>query len=50
MGKTISLIKHPFKNYNLENRVHKIVSQPKPIPAPKHEIDRIHVDRLMKGL
>ncbi|KAG5882139.1 hypothetical protein JTB14_005968 [Gonioctena quinquepunctata] len=48
MGKIYSTIKHPLRNFNLESRAHKIISQPKPIPAPRHEKDQIDIERLMK--
>ncbi|XP_023023345.1 NADH dehydrogenase [ubiquinone] 1 alpha subcomplex assembly factor 4 [Leptinotarsa decemlineata] len=48
MGKIFSTVKHPFRNFNLEYRAHKVISQPKPIPAPLHEKDQIDVERLMK--
>lgn len=50
MGKVISRFKHPFRNFNLEERAHKVISQPKPVLAPKHEKDQAYVDRLIKGL
>ncbi|KAL3277398.1 hypothetical protein HHI36_012747 [Cryptolaemus montrouzieri] len=47
MGKILSRMKRPFRNYNVENRAHKIISKDKPVPAPKYETDRIEIDRLM---
>ncbi|KAJ8920525.1 hypothetical protein NQ315_005394 [Exocentrus adspersus] len=49
MGKALSMIKNPFKNFNLESRAHNIISQSKPVPAPKHKNDQIDLDRLMKA-
>ncbi|XP_060526200.1 protein NDUFAF4 homolog [Cylas formicarius] len=48
MGKVLSSIKHPFRNFNLESRAHKVISQPKPKPAPKHTRDQIEIERLIK--
>lgn len=50
MGKALSTIANPFKNFNLESRAHKVISQPKPIPAPKHKKDQLDFERLMKGI
>ncbi|XP_018579512.1 protein NDUFAF4 homolog [Anoplophora glabripennis] len=48
MGKALSLISNPFKNFNLESRAHKVISQPKPVPAPRHKKDQLDFERLMK--
>nr|CAI5818634.1 unnamed protein product [Callosobruchus analis] len=48
MGKIFSSIKHPFRNFNLESRAHKIISQEKPKPAPWHKRDQMEIERLMK--
>ncbi|KAF7268821.1 hypothetical protein GWI33_018167 [Rhynchophorus ferrugineus] len=48
MGKILSTIKHPFRNFNLESRAHKIIGQSKPIPAPKFEKDELDLQRLQK--
>lgn len=50
MGKALSTIANPFKNFNLESRAHKVISQSKPIPAPKYKKDELDFDRLMKGI
>lgn len=49
MGKVFSNIKSPLKNFNLDNRVQKIISQPKPTPAPRHEKDKENFERLLRG-
>lgn len=49
MGKVLSVV-NPFRNFNVESRAHKVVSQSKPIPAPKHKTDQIDIERLIKGL
>ncbi|KAJ8984729.1 hypothetical protein NQ317_004993 [Molorchus minor] len=48
MGKLLSKVSHPFKNFNLESRAHNIISQPKPTPAPRFQTDEIDLQRLMK--
>ncbi|KAK9874966.1 hypothetical protein WA026_005781 [Henosepilachna vigintioctopunctata] len=48
MGKVLSRVKRPFQNFNLESRVHKIISQEKPVPAPKYESVQLEIERLMK--
>lgn len=38
MGTVVSrLMVRPLKNYNVENRAHKVISKPKPEPAPQYE-------------
>jgi NADH dehydrogenase [ubiquinone] 1 alpha subcomplex assembly factor 4 len=49
MGKVLSLMGRPLRNYNIENRAHKIISKEKPTPAPKHKSDQIDYERMMKG-
>lgn len=49
MGKYLSVL-NPFRNFNIENRAHKAISQTKPSPAPKFEADQKVLDRLLKGL
>ncbi|KAJ8933628.1 hypothetical protein NQ314_013891 [Rhamnusium bicolor] len=48
MGKVFSMISNPFKNYNLESRAHKVISQAKPTPAPRHKTDEVDFERFMK--
>jgi NADH dehydrogenase [ubiquinone] 1 alpha subcomplex assembly factor 4 len=48
MGKVLSLMGRPLRNYNIENRAHKIISKEKPTPAPKHKSDQIDYERMMK--
>ncbi|KAJ8945872.1 hypothetical protein NQ318_002712 [Aromia moschata] len=48
MGKVLSMVANPFRNFNLESRAHKVISQAKPTPAPRHKKDQIDIDRLMK--
>ncbi|KAB0802317.1 hypothetical protein PPYR_04503 [Photinus pyralis] len=39
MGKVLSVMFRPLRDYNLESRAHKVISKEKPIPAPKHHSD-----------
>ncbi|XP_056631879.1 protein NDUFAF4 homolog isoform X2 [Diorhabda sublineata] len=48
MGKVFSSIKNPFKNFNLESRAHKVISQPKPIPAPRHKRDQETYEQMIQ--
>lgn len=49
MGKVFSvLIKKPIRNYNVENRAHKLISKDKLPPAPKYETDQDHIEKLLK--
>ncbi|XP_017882531.1 protein NDUFAF4 homolog [Ceratina calcarata] len=36
MGKAYSLLLRPFRNFNVESRAQRIISQDKPTPAPHH--------------
>lgn len=49
MGKVMSVIGRPFRNFNIESRAHKIISKDKPTPAPKHKTDQINYERIMQG-
>ncbi|CAH0553983.1 unnamed protein product [Brassicogethes aeneus] len=48
MGKALSVVKNPFKNFNVESRAHKVISQAKPKPAPKYKADEATLDKLIK--
>lgn len=37
MGKTASRMSRPLKNWNVENRAHKVISKEKPSVAPSYE-------------
>ncbi|XP_063909071.1 protein NDUFAF4 homolog [Zophobas morio] len=49
MGKILSLMGRPLRNFNVESRAHKIISQEKPVPAPKHKSDQLIYDEIMKN-
>ncbi|XP_044259412.1 protein NDUFAF4 homolog [Tribolium madens] len=48
MGKVMSMMGRPFRNFNIESRAHKIISKDKPTPAPKHKSDQLDYERLIK--
>jgi NADH dehydrogenase [ubiquinone] 1 alpha subcomplex assembly factor 4 len=53
MGKALSSLAAtataPLRNYNIEQRVQKVISQNKPKPAPKYESDKQELERIMRG-
>lgn len=50
MGKVMSVITRPIKNYNVEHRAHRIISKEKPTAAPHYQSDIEQVEKLLKGL
>lgn len=48
MGKIISKVKHPFRNFNLESRAHKVIGATKPKPAPRHLKDELDLKRIKR--
>lgn len=50
MGKVMSLVTRPMKNYNIESRAHKIISKEKPKPAPRYEASIKEAEELLKGI
>ncbi|KAK4883695.1 hypothetical protein RN001_007014 [Aquatica leii] len=48
MGKILSTISTPMRDFNLESRAHKIISRDKPTVAPKHKSDEKEYLRLLK--
>ncbi|XP_066246178.1 protein NDUFAF4 homolog [Euwallacea similis] len=46
MGRAISKIKHPFRDFNLESRVHKLIGQTNKRPSPRYEKDEQDVERI----
>lgn len=52
MGKVASRIAllNPFRNFNIEDRAHKVISQSKPVPAPKHKVDALNYEKILRGL
>ena len=49
MGKAMSVITSPFKYYNIESRAHKVISQSKPVVAPKFKDTIKDLERVIKG-
>ncbi|GLV44310.1 uncharacterized protein CBL_12394 [Carabus blaptoides fortunei] len=48
MGKVFSILSRPVKNFNIESRAHKIISQDKPVPAPKHKASIEQAERILQ--
>lgn len=49
MGKVFSQMIRPFRNYNVESRAHKVISQNKPVPAPHHKVEAMEIEQILKG-
>lgn len=49
MGKAMSVVSKPLRDFNLESRAHKVISQ-KPKLAPKYERDFTELEKLKKGI
>lgn len=49
MGKAISIMSRPLRDFNLESRAHKVISKEKPTAAPKHKSDELTYERIIKG-
>jgi len=45
----MSVITSPFKYYNIESRAHKVISQSKPVVAPKFKDTIKDLERVIKG-
>ena len=45
----MSVITSPFKYYNIESRAHKVISQSKPVVAPKFKDTIKDLERVLKG-
>lgn len=45
----MSVITSPFKYYNIESRAHKVISQSKPVVAPKFKDTLKDLERVLKG-
>ncbi|KAF2891868.1 hypothetical protein ILUMI_14304 [Ignelater luminosus] len=48
MGKAISVMSRPLRDFNLESRAHKVISKEKPTAAPKYKSDELTYERMMK--
>lgn len=51
MGKVASRLTlfNPLRDYNIENRAHKAISNPNRTAAPKHKVDALNYERILKG-
>ncbi|XP_017769493.1 PREDICTED: protein NDUFAF4 homolog isoform X2 [Nicrophorus vespilloides] len=47
MGKALSTIRNPLRNFNLEGRAHAAVSKNKPTAAPKHKADQMNYEQIL---
>ncbi|XP_050315345.1 protein NDUFAF4 homolog [Anthonomus grandis grandis] len=46
MGRAISKIKHPWRDFNLESRAEKVISNPVKTAAPRHKKDALDLERM----
>lgn len=49
MGKVLSIVPRQLKQFNIENRAHKVISKDKPTPAPKYPTTIEELERIAKG-
>lgn len=50
MGKVLSLMTKPIREFNIESRAHAAISKEKPTLAPRHKADELNYERLLKGI
>ncbi|GJQ81581.1 hypothetical protein Trydic_g9956 [Trypoxylus dichotomus] len=48
MGKILSLITKPVRDFNIEARAHAVISKEKPSVAPRHKVDQENYERMLK--
>ncbi|XP_055538177.1 protein NDUFAF4 homolog [Wyeomyia smithii] len=48
MGKVMSIVSRQVNRYNVESRAEKVMSQPKPKPAPTFQANQSDLDRILK--
>lgn len=49
MGKVMSVVIRKANRFNAENRAHKVISQDKPVVAPKYESNVKDLERVLSG-
>jgi len=49
MGKIVSLMLKPIREFNIESRAQKVIERNKPIPAPKSKMEQSNIERMLKG-
>lgn len=49
MSALVSTAVRPLRDYNVEQRAHKVISQSKPKAAPKYESNEKELARILKG-
>ena len=51
MGKVFSsFVKRPIRNWNVENRAQRVISQDKPQPAPRHKSTEKMIQEFTQGV
>lgn len=49
MGKVLSVVAAKVQRFNVENRAQRIISQDKPVAAPKFESNIKDLERVIRG-
>lgn len=49
MGKILSILTRPVRNFNVEARAHAVISKEKPNAAPRHKVDQEQYRLMLKG-
>lgn len=49
MGKVLSIALRKAQRFNVENRAQRVISQPKPKPAPKYESNLKDLEKILRG-
>lgn len=49
MGKIVSLMLKPIREFNIESRAQKAIERNKLIPAPKLKVEKDNIERMLKG-
>jgi len=39
-----------FRDFNVENRAHRVISKEKPTPAPRYPADEKELERIARGM
>jgi hypothetical protein len=49
-SRVFNTLTRDIRNFNIENRAHKIISKEKPNPAPHYPADAKELDRVARGI
>lgn len=49
-SRVLNTLTRDIRNFNIENRAHKIISKEKPNPAPHYPADAKELDRVARGI